>query len=45
MFEIDKIISNMAVEKEIAKEVSDKGKKAEEIFLEEADFDLRHLGG
>jgi hypothetical protein len=31
--------------KEVAKEVSNKGKKAEEISLEEADFDLRHLGG
>jgi hypothetical protein len=45
MFEIDKIISNVAVEKEVATEVLDKGKKANEISSEEADFDLRHLGG
>jgi hypothetical protein len=45
MSEIDKIISDMAVEKEVAKEVSNKGKKAGEISSEEADFDLRHLGG
>jgi hypothetical protein len=45
MFEIDKIILDVSMEKEVAKEVSDKGKKAEEISLEEADFDLRHLGG
>jgi hypothetical protein len=45
MSEIDKIISDVAVEKEVATEVSDKGKKAKEISSEEADFDLRHLGG
>jgi hypothetical protein len=45
MSEIDKIISDVAVEKEVAKEVSDKGKKDEEISSEEADFDLWHLGG
>jgi hypothetical protein len=45
MSEIDKIISNVAVEKEVATEVSDKGKKAKEISSEEANFDLRHLGG
>jgi hypothetical protein len=45
MFEIDKIISIVAVEKEVAKEVLDKGKKANEISSEEADFDLQHLGG
>jgi hypothetical protein len=44
MSEIDKIISNVAVEKEVATEVSDKGKKAKEISSEEANFDLRHLG-
>jgi hypothetical protein len=45
MSEIDKIVSGVAVEKEVAIEVSDKGKKAKEISSEEADFDLRHLGG
>jgi hypothetical protein len=45
MSKIDKIISDVAVEKEVAIEVSDKRKKAKEISSEEADFDLRHLGG
>jgi hypothetical protein len=45
MSKIDKIISNMAVEKEVATEVSNKGKKAKEISTEETDFDLQHLGG
>jgi hypothetical protein len=45
MSEIDKLISDVAVEKEVATEVSDKGKKAKEISSEEADYDLRHLGG
>jgi hypothetical protein len=45
MSKIDRIISDMVAEKEVATEVSDKGKKAEEISSEEADFDLRHLGG
>jgi hypothetical protein len=40
MSEIDKLISDMAVDKEVATEVSDKGKKAKEISLEEADYDL-----
>jgi hypothetical protein len=35
----------VAVEKEVATEVSDKGKKTKEISSEEEDFDLRHLGG
>jgi hypothetical protein len=43
--EIDKIISDVAVEKELATEVSDKGKKTKEVSSEEADYDLRHLGG
>jgi hypothetical protein len=34
----------VAVEKEVATEVSE-GKKAKEISSEEANFDLRHLGG
>jgi hypothetical protein len=45
MFKIDKIMSDVVVEKEVATKVSDKGKKAKEISSEEADFDLRHLGG
>jgi hypothetical protein len=40
MFEIDKIISDVAVEKEVATEVSDKGKKAKEISSKEVDYDL-----
>jgi hypothetical protein len=40
MFEIDKIIPDVAMEKEVATEVSDKGKKAKEIYSKEADFDL-----
>jgi hypothetical protein len=39
--EIDKLVLDIAVEKEVL----DKGKKAKEISSEEADFDLRHLGG
>jgi hypothetical protein len=45
MSKTDKIISDVAVEKEAAAEMSDKGKKAKEISSEEADYDLRHLGG
>jgi hypothetical protein len=45
MSKIYKIISDVAMEKVMATEVSDKGKKAKEVALEEADFDLRHLGG
>jgi hypothetical protein len=45
MSDIDKIISDVAMEKEVATEVLDKAKKAKEISSEEADFDLRHLGG
>jgi hypothetical protein len=45
MSKIDRIISDMVAEREVATEVSDKGKNAEEISSEEADFNLRHLGG
>jgi hypothetical protein len=45
MSKIDKIILDVAMEKEVVTEVSDKGKKAKEVSSEEADFDLRHLGG
>jgi hypothetical protein len=34
----------VAVEKEVATEVLDKGKKAKEISSKEEDYDLRHLG-
>jgi hypothetical protein len=45
MFEIDKTVLDVAVEKEVATEVSNKGKKDKEISSEEADYVLRHLGG
>jgi hypothetical protein len=45
MSKIDKIVLDVAVEKEVAIEVSDKGKKAKEISSKEADYVLRHLGG
>jgi hypothetical protein len=45
MSEIDKIMLDVVVEKEVATKVSDKGKKAKEVSSEEAYFDLRHLGG
>jgi hypothetical protein len=45
MSEIDKIILDVTVEKEVATKASDKGKKAKEISSEEADYVLRHLGG
>jgi hypothetical protein len=45
MSEIDKIISDVVVEKEVATEVSAKGKEAKEISSEEIEFDLPHLGG
>ena len=45
MFEIDKIIPDVAMEKEVATEVSDKGNKAKEIYSKETEFDLPHLGG
>jgi hypothetical protein len=45
MSEIDKIVLDVAMEKEVVVEVSDKGKKAKEISSEEADYDLHHLGG
>jgi hypothetical protein len=45
MSKIERIISDVVAKKEVASEVLDKGKKDEEISLEEANFDLRHLGG
>jgi hypothetical protein len=43
--EIDKLISDMVAEKEVAAVVSDKGKKIEETSSKGVNFDLRHLGG
>jgi hypothetical protein len=45
MSKIDKIISDVVVEKEVATEVSAKVKEAKEISSEETEFDLPHLGG
>jgi hypothetical protein len=42
---IDRLISDVVVEKEVAATVSDKGKKIEETSSEGVNFDLRHLGG
>jgi hypothetical protein len=42
--EIDRLISDVVVEKDAAAGVSDKGKKIEETSLESVNFDLRHLG-
>jgi hypothetical protein len=43
--EIDRLISNVIVEKDVTAVVSDKWKKIEEASLESVNFDLRHLGG
>ena len=43
--EIDRLISNVVVEKEVAAVVSDKGNKIEETSSKGVNFDLRHLGG
>jgi hypothetical protein len=42
---IDRLISDVVAEKEVAAVVSDKGKKIEETSSEDMNFDLRHLGG
>jgi hypothetical protein len=42
---IDRLISDVVAEKEVAAVVSDKGKKIEETSSEGVNFDLRHLGG
>jgi hypothetical protein len=44
MSEIDRIISDVVVEKEVAVVVLDKGKQIEETYSEAVNFDLRHLG-
>jgi hypothetical protein len=43
--EIDRLISDVVVEKEVVVAISDKGKKIDETSLEGVNFDLRHLGG
>ena len=43
--EIDKLISDVVAEKEVAATVSDKGKNIDETTSEGVNFDLRHLGG
>jgi hypothetical protein len=45
LFKIDRLISDVVVEKEVAAAVSDKGKKIDETYSEGANFDLWHLGG
>jgi hypothetical protein len=45
MSEIDRLISDVAAEKEVASVVSDKGNKIEETSSEGVNFDLWHLGG
>jgi hypothetical protein len=45
MSEIDRLISDVVAEKEVAAVVSDKGKKIEESSSKGVNFDLRHLGG
>jgi hypothetical protein len=43
--EIDRLISDVVVEKEVVATASDKGKKIDETSSEGIDFDLWHLGG
>jgi hypothetical protein len=43
--EIDRLISDLIVEKDVAAVPSDKGKRIEETSSEDMNFDLRHLGG
>jgi hypothetical protein len=42
---IDRLISDVVAEKEVAAVVSDKGKKIDKTSSEGANFELRHLGG
>jgi hypothetical protein len=42
--EIDRLISDVVVEKNVAATVSDNGNKIEETSSESVNFDLRHLG-
>ena len=43
--EIDRLISDVVAEKEVAIVASDKGKKIEETSSEGVNFNLRHMGG
>jgi hypothetical protein len=45
MSEIDRLISHVVPEKNVAETSTDKGKKTEETSSEEKNFNLRHLGG
>jgi hypothetical protein len=45
MSKIDRLISDVVAEKDVAAVPSDKGKRIEETSLEDMNFDLRHLGG
>jgi hypothetical protein len=45
MLEIDRLISDVVPEKNVAETSTDKGKKTEETSSEEKNFNLRHLGG
>jgi hypothetical protein len=45
MSEIDRLISDVVAEKDIAAAPSDKGKIIEDASSEDKDFDLRHLAG
>jgi hypothetical protein len=45
MLEIDKLISDVVPEKNVAEMSTNKGKRTEETSLEDKNFDLRHLGG
>ena len=42
--EIDRLISDVVVEKDVAAVASDKGNKIEETSSKSMNFDLRHLG-
>jgi hypothetical protein len=45
MSEIDRLISDVVPEKDVAEASPDKGKRIEETSSEDKNFDLRHLGG
>jgi hypothetical protein len=45
MLEIDRLISDVVAEKDVAATPSDKGKRIEETSSQNKNFDLRHLGG
>jgi hypothetical protein len=45
MSEINRLISDVVAEKDVAAMPSDKGKRIEDASSEDKDFNLRHLGG